>query len=53
MVALSAMGSRMRPGSYFITLSTPLLESDGFKVIAEERFEMSWGMADYYLHVKQ
>jgi hypothetical protein len=42
MTELSSLGSRLRAGAYFITLSTPLRESDGFFVIHEERFEMSW-----------
>jgi hypothetical protein len=42
MSELSTLGSRLRVGAYFITLSTPLKESDGFVVINEERFEMSW-----------
>ena len=42
MAELSAIGANMRPGSYFITLSRTLQESDGFRVLEERRYEMSW-----------
>lgn len=39
---LSALGAGMRPGSHFITLSRTLQPSDGFRLLDERRFDMSW-----------
>lgn len=52
MKAISAIASHMRPGAFFISLTHPLDESAGFEVIAEERLEVSWGSADFYLQRK-
>jgi SAM-dependent methyltransferase len=52
MKAISTLASHMRPGAFFISLTHPLDESAGFEIIEEERLEVSWGGADFYLQRK-
>lgn len=42
MVELSRLGSRLKSGAFFITLSRPLEYSDGFTLLEEARYDMSW-----------
>lgn len=50
---ISSLATNMRTGAFFITLSRPLTVSSGFVVVEERRYDMSWGMADYFLHIKR
>lgn len=42
MVELSHLGSRMKSGAFFVTLSRPLQNEDGFTLLEEARYDMSW-----------
>ena len=54
MEEISAYSYAMRPGSYIVTLTTPIIEKDKahpcFVIEQELRLEMSWGMADVFIH---
>ena len=45
---------KLKRGSYFITLTNQLPDDKQiFLLISEERYEMSWGMADFYIYIKK
>lgn len=46
------MAHNLRAGAYIVTLSQQLSE-DAFELVAEDRLEMSWGMADVYCHMRR
>ena len=47
--------NHMKSGSYIITLTHSLIDrsNDLFKLVCERRLPMSWGEADFFLHLKQ
>lgn len=43
--------AKMRPGSFFVTFTRGLNSSD-WKVMESEKYNMSWGEATVFIHMK-
>lgn len=46
-----ATSSQMRPGTFFITF-TKALSSPDWKLMESEKYNMSWGEATVFIHMK-
>lgn len=49
--AMVATSSQMRPGTFFITF-TKALSSPDWKLMESEKYNMSWGEATVFIHMK-
>jgi len=52
MAEISILAARMKPGSFFVSLTYALDKCAGFSVIGEERMAVSWGSADFIIQLK-